>query len=405
MKLPREWVRGPQWASSVSRANWEPVLKRAQATWLELEIASVSEGVRDSALVYLDADELARASGDCSGVGLGFSILAHEPAGFRVAIHKPGLPGEWYRAWERADNDAIGKLLGFPDCCRAFFKGQWVTAGSRDVTRAMAGIDGPWESNIMMRWLGVRLVPHLPCSGKCAATQEQAEKYKAAGARMGLDLEAIEAILRLPVEYDAAGEVAIISTPHFRFMAGTDAREAAKLYRGGQDKLPPPPSYEDNGFTSEMAMRSAHAVVARSAGIVRSALDLGCGDGALVSQIAANRFGVEVDATRADRATARGVNVFKGTIEAFARQEGIAGSADLDVVLFMPGRLTEMSEEDAASVRRVLPLIGRRLVAYAYGDWLVRPGGLHDLARSAGFEVVGSFQAGPGVQAAEVKPL
>ena len=274
MKLPREWVRGPQWTSSVSRANWEPVLRRAQETWLELEVASITENVRDSALVYLTADELPRAARDCAAVGMGFSVLAQEPAGWRVSIHKPGLAAAWYSAWEGSDNQTIGDLLGFPECCNAFFREHWVCAGSRDVTRAMAGVDGPWEANILLRWLGVRLVPHLPCSGSCASTLELAGKFKAAGQRMGLDLEALEAVLRLPAQYDAAGEVAIVSTPHFRFMAGTDARDQPRVLRrnDGTNKLPEPASHELNGFATSNAMRQAHAVVARAAGLVSSAL-------------------------------------------------------------------------------------------------------------------------------------
>ena len=116
--LPREWVRGVQWAAG-SRSVWEPILRAAQAAWSELELVSVSEGLRSSALIRIESEELARACADTVRVGLYLSVLDRSPDGsFRAAIHAKGasdLRAEWYRDWAASDHDAVGRMLGFPD--------------------------------------------------------------------------------------------------------------------------------------------------------------------------------------------------------------------------------------------------------------------------------------------------
>ena len=182
MSLPREWTRGPQWLAGDSRAAWEPVLERARQAWSEIELGSITEGLRGSAVVHLTPAELAIASRDVVKVGLQLIILESSAAGARVAIHRPELAAEWLRAWDASEDARIGELLGFPPCCVSFFEDHWKGAGHSDVVPGMREVDGPWEANILLRWLGVRLVPHLPCSADCAATVTLARAYRDVGA-------------------------------------------------------------------------------------------------------------------------------------------------------------------------------------------------------------------------------
>ena len=120
--LPREWMRGPQWASESAREEWAPVLAAAASAWETTELASISAGLRSSALVFLTVEEYVRASADCAANGLELTPLA--PAGplqIRAAVHRPGLASCWRSAWVRQDDEAIGQMLGFPACCREFF--------------------------------------------------------------------------------------------------------------------------------------------------------------------------------------------------------------------------------------------------------------------------------------------
>jgi hypothetical protein len=416
--MPREWVRGPQWASDAARETWEPILRRAQAAWQELELLSVSEGLRGSALVYLAADELPVASADCARAGLVVSVLAVEPRGLRAAIHGEGLAQAWHTAWSNGDDGRIGELLGFPACCRAFFRRTW-TAGSCDPTPAMPTVEGPWQGNILLRWLGVRLVPHLPCSGQCEATLAQAQGFLAAGQRAGLDMDAVQELLQLPVSYSSLNGVAIVETPHFRFMAGADPSPQELRFRRLADglvamhpheSLEPAASsrrWEDNGFGSEAAMRSAHAVVLAAVPELppgEQVLDLGCGDGALLEEIRRREpksrcYGLDLDGGRLERGRRRHPHLVLVDQRIEDWTPGRPG-----LVLFMPGRLLEMAPERADQVRQQLRENARRLVLYAYGDVLARDGGeggLAWLAQRAGLELVGPVHRGPGVEAAE----
>lgn len=410
MRMPREWVRGVQWAAG-ARAEWEPVLRAAQAAWSEIELVSVSERLRQSALIRLEASEVPRAGADCARAGLGLAILEGAPDGsFRAAVHAPGLSAEWYRAWAESDHDTIGRLLGFPDCCRAFFARAWAVTSDPDVTPAMATVDGPWEANTMLRWLGVRLVPHLPCSGQCEPTVANARAYVEMAARLGIDVGPMEMLLRLPVSHDALNGLLIVSTPHFRFMAG-GSRERFTASRPAAPSLPD--VWTDNGFGSMAAMERAHSVVLDVVGDARSALDLGAGDGRLLWRMALRGggagpwHGVESDEGRVLRGNERHGQRVLVVPDRIEHADAVTGS--YDVVLLMPGRLLEMAPHDRHAVLRALPRVGRRLVLYAYDDWLTKHGGLEGLAELAGLRIVGLVKSAPGVAAADgvvdVNPL
>ena len=405
MSLPREFFRGPQWLAGESRAEWEPVLERARHAWSQIELGSISEGLRSSAVVHLTPAELAIASRDVVRVGLQLTVLESSGAGARVAIHRadravPEFAAEWLRAWDASEDARIGELLGFPPCCIAFFEEHWKGAGHSDVVPSMREIDGPWEANILLRWLGVRLVPHLPCSADCAATVTLARAYRDVGAAVKADVDAIEQLLRLPVQYSSLNGLTIVETPHFRFMAGGVAGPVRRS-RVGESVRPEPATWEDNGFSSREAMEGAHQVVATAVGPVETAIDLGCGDGALLARLDGTRqaVGIDHDPGRVGRGRKRHPGLF---LEEACLEEVLIPRRPFDVALLMPGRLLEISPADASELRRAIPLVAKRLVVYAYGDLLERHGSLAQLSRTAGLGDLGRPVCGDGVEAAEV---
>ena len=439
--LPTEWVRGPQWASPAARLEWELVLTTAQAAWAELELLSVSEGVREAALLHLTPEELVRATHDAAGQGLLVVPLACEGGQTRAALTRPPRFADWLEAWSGCDDEAIGELLGFPGCCREHFCRTWGRGMTDTVTTIASGgnVDGPPEANVMLRHLGVRLVPHLPCSPTCEATVALGKDLAHVVARAGVDPGPLYRLLNLPVTYSALHGVAVVETPHFRFWAGTDytpdevrvtraetkpeiahlQTRAAEVPAGahipGAPGSTPGPAttWDDNGFSTREAMDAAHATVLEAVGKVDSALDLGCGDGALLAKIADGRegrwVGVEVDHGRLERGRQRHNDVIfhEADIMEWAQDrtelEDQASLSPFDTALLMPGRLLEMTPEDADRVRGALPKLARRLVAYAYGDVLEQHGGLEPLASEAGLKVTGQLFIGPGVEAAEAE--
>lgn len=401
--LGREWSRGPQWASAAARRAWESPLQRAAAAWRELELMSVPS-VRPSVLVDVDVADLPAATADAIRTGLRATPVAAAAAGgLRVAFHAPGLETEWASAW--GDDARVGELLGFPACCRAHFATAWA-AGRRDTVLTQARPEGPPEANVWLRQLGVRLVPHLPCSSDCAASAELGRQIAAAGRAAGLgeEVDALLAVLRLPVRYSASSGVAIAETPHFRFMAATT--ETGATSRPGDDIEPPPPApWEDSGFATREAMAAAHAQLVGAIGPAESALDLGAGDGSLLAELARGGgagpwFGVEVDAARAARGAWRhgAVRLVCDRIESNAWRGNPADGRPLDVLLIAAPRLHEMSPPAAAAVCGQLTQAGSRLVLYAYGDWK------RELAETvAAFGLAAAWRFAPPVAAGGVR--
>ena len=461
MSLPREWMRGPQWASPESRAEWEPILKVAQRAWEQLEALSVSEGLRPSSLLYVSAEEIVQATREAASKGFALVPLAFRDGQFRAAFTKVENAEAWVDAWTGCDDEQIGKLLGYPECCRRHFTRTWARGTSDTVmtiaryastatatesggarSTSSANVNGPPEANLLLRHIGVRLVPHLPCSPMCKETVAFGRNLVHVAAVAGVNPTPLYRLLNLPVTYSALHGVAVIETPHFRLWAGTDyTPDAVRITRAEtkseiahlQVAAPEPATtWEDNGFVSREAMDVAHDVVLEvvraTAGEVRSALDLGCGDGALLAKIAegceGRWVGVERDHERLERGRQQHneVTFHEAEIASWIKtrawvESELSSLEPFDVALLMPGRLLEMTSEDADRVRRTLPKLARHLVVYAYDDMLKKyesasaaSGGgtrLACLAREADLRVTGHVHLGSGVEAtkAEMAPL
>lgn len=383
-----EWSIGPQWVLGPERERLGPVLNAAGAAWAELELISVSEGVRPSAIVDLGPGDWVLAHRSARRRGLVLTPLHQNGATtVRAAVSRPELVDAWVEA--RGDDRAVGRLLGYPACCRAHFERTWAL-GRTETFPDTAG--GDWELNLGLRWLGIRAVPHLPCSGVCSESLGLARAILRAGQASGVDTAPLEASLRLPLRYSRTSGVGIVDAGSFRVLVGAEE---------------PPPSCLDNGFSEPGSMEAAHATVAAVVhrATVTSALDLGCGDGALLARLAGGRpgrwIGVEFEVARARRGRARHpeVEMLCGRIEGLNWARWVEDP--VDVVLLMPGRLVEMPAAKAAEVRAAVRRVGRRLVVYTYGDW----GGLEDLCGKAGLVLQGPVTTVGATSAAEAEVI
>lgn len=280
---------------------------------------------------------------------------------YRCAITRVAQANDWATAWANSDNAKIGELLGYPLCCRKFFERVWVNEKWFDTTVPMALLPSPHSSaryardegqpapsprgcepagrvdgggegtevsgiNGLWRWLGVRSVSHLPCSFTCVDSVVQG----------GLNLEVMRRrfpeeaawmtdILSWPVKYTSFRGIGELTTPVCRISVPTDAlAERVEIrYMGAgypaegakglgfpfrTDVTPPVtmqigrPSAQNpavNGFSSLTAMQAAHnrLLEAVGPGPYGTVVDLGCGDGTLLSRIPAKRrVGVELQA-------------------------------------------------------------------------------------------------------------
>jgi SAM-dependent methyltransferase len=439
------------WVSQATRERWSPRLTAVVRAFAEAEWRAVLSGTRRCALGFVQPHDLPARAAELARHGLSVvpvsterasrqpytaaatPAVAGQPFVFRVVVGRIEDAADFAEAWRRNDEEDVGRLLGYPACCRAFFQRVWRAEGFRDTTWPMAlngGRAGDTrqidvrcvpEANILWRWVGVRAVPHLPCSFECAETTRFGAALLDVGTQLGFvdEMQCLREMLTWPVEWTALHGIAEIKTPILRIAAMTDAtadRYTVRYLGDGYPERgvrglrfpqqPPVPLvqihpawyHRDNGFVSRDAMGRAHQRITTTVrGCLGAAggdvVDLGCGNGALLARIAdlcrgVRPFGIDCDAARIDHARklmpAFANNFVVGDISGSGAAWGT--EPRFAVALQMPGRLLELPSHAFAAVRTFLRNRCDAVVAYAYGDWLERAGGFAGLAARTGLE-------------------
>lgn len=486
-----EWTR-VMWASERAIEVWKPRVQAIVDAWSEIEKWSVVDGVRPSCLLSIGPNDLPELT--CWAVdhqlvaiplsrvgGTALYSATSEPPGetgwsYRVALCQWAVAAEWSERWHGHQNDdAIGALLGFPECCRRFFGRIWIEEKYLDTTWPMAEetewidddklrdhrrlirVAGFDSCNILLRWLGVRAVPHLPCSFECPETVKVANEFAQVGRDHGFD-DAIEwtaEMLSWPIEWSALHGIAEIKIPILKISSNTDftvdkytvRREGSSYpvegavglvfpYRKAADQvqLTKTPAFArafetdpavkstiedvtldiwtDNGFSTLEAMDAAHAVLLEAAQLQdlvgwAEVVDLGCGNGHLLHRIASSwpkfqLYGIEQNEIVVKRAgrNGRAVTIYCGSIF----DPEMWSDLQPDLIFFMPGRLLELRDAGArADTLRGLLQLCEHTVFYAYGDWIEKEGGILELLHKAElverWEKIGTVAHAPNAQA------
>jgi SAM-dependent methyltransferase len=439
------------WVSEAARAVWQPRIAAISRAWPEVEWRSVSDGVRACTLIRQPKQELLASARRWLAHVLEIEQLQIE-SGDRssyqntVQMPKPGQPtvicaalgrrrdvAEFRRAWKKMDDDKLGELFGYPACCRRFFSEVWVRQQRRDTTWAMAAGDrqgssdrtmvvaGSRSANILWRWMGVRLVPHLPCGFACAATHDLAEKLRRVALDAGYAREYgwIDQILDWSVEWSALHGIAEIKTPILKVISRTDATagkyvvqrtgSAAYPEEGSRGlhfpyRLParrpvadsrsyalglanptasaePTPDWyhRDNGFVSRIVMDRLHrpiVTLAQRATRERAGnvIDLGCGNGALLAKICRGGdltpFGIDCNAAAIEHAKTlqpdHAENFLRGD---FFTTGPWADGRRFALAILMIGRLLEVPPEGAQGLMKALRACCEELLVYVYPNW------------------------------------
>jgi hypothetical protein len=365
------------WASAAARAVWEPRVTAISNAWLDVEVAAVRAGFRSAALVF----------GEARATASGLPTTRVAPDRFAVGPAAADLAA----AYAARDDQEVGRLLGFPPCCIDFFDRVWNGDGKRDTTLAMEGpgVYAPTGANILGRWLGVRLVSHLPCGFGCEASQVFADRF--APLWPTRELAWAREILSWPVEYSALHGVAIITFPVLKVVTSTDYTATTQIVRREGTCYPAEAptglvfpfrrtraaaavplslirpnatEWTDNGFSSRAAMDAAHQMVLDAIGTPapKTVIDLGCGNGALLARIpAAVKVGLEVDASRIGRG--------RGDLRLGRIQDAAALAREhFDMALMANRRFEEMAPSELRTFRGWLESHVDQLLRYSYDD-------------------------------------
>ena len=439
------------WVSETARMVWKPRIASISQAWSEIEWRSVSENVRACTLVRCPEAVLLKNAERWIEFELEVEPLQFEGGARRcyqsvVQMPERGRPTiicavvgrqrnliAFRDAWKRQDHDKLGSLLGYPACCRKFFKEVWIRQNCVDTTWAMAvnskahikertvEVSGSRSANILWRWMGVRLVPHLPCSFNCSKTYAFAERLRGVGvnAELAREYEWIDQILDWPVEWSALHGIAEIKTPILKVSTLTDATAGKYIVRHIGSSYPPegsrglefpyksPPRravaesrgyqlgltnsietakaepdwyHRDNGFSSRIIMERLHQpIVAMAQRAVLwpagNIIDFGCGNGVLLAKICQNLenpvpFGIDRNLNAIEHAKVIHPHAAGHFLQGdFFEVDEWANKRRFQLGVLMIGRLLEVPP---ARARGLLLAIGRccdQLLVYVYPGW------------------------------------
>lgn len=410
------------WASMDAKAYWAPRFAQVSQAFTHIEVLTVAAGHRDACIVTWAEEDVSRLTAECVEQGLvavplgrvanrtGYASRHEDPkpgqrSAQRTVITRPAQAKAFVEAYATNSHDVMGRMLGYPECCRRFFEQVWVRDKVIDTTYAQTGSQEPIVAvlrplrgaNVLHRWVGCRPVAHLPCGFSCDATQAVADLFADTARRSGLGwwAEAIDDMTSWPVEWSALHGIAEVKTAVYKVIADGDAwatvrrvqvtgthlpRHAARGLGFVYNSAPAPvDTWSANGFASADAMARAHAVIARAVDALpdsRAVLDLGCGTGELVRRLSHGLAGgVDVSATKIAQARA-------------ADPTGLYAVADVADVPAWPAAAWDVY---VCSAMRLLPETAalsraavrtRPLVLYAYADGSQTP--LVDLAQACG---------------------
>lgn len=427
-----EWTRYA-WASMDERGWWEPYMRQATIAWSEIERWSVADGVRSAAWLNVPPEDVPRlmkwADDHHVVMQLRDRVGVTGPYLSTVRPLQPGDPWHYRALFVHADHvaqaprrltdAALGELLGYPACCRAFFQETWV-AGQVDSTfdqliasphtveqvgpeQVFHLAESALETNLLWRWMGIRLVPHMPCSCACAESIALGQRMRQVALAHGYieELKAIEEVLNWPVTWSAINGIVEIVGPCLKVSSRTDWSPERRMWkRPGRYTRPDASLWSDNRFTGAAVMHAAHAPLLQALveHVPQGArvIDLGCGNGLLVKRLKVRRPDVKIGGVDADAAA---IEHAKANLAPGAWRVGRLQDLDWpdsDVLLVSLQHVIDMPADERAST--VAALADRTLVVYGYDDCIALSGSLPTMCATVGLPVPTILSADPSAQ-------
>jgi hypothetical protein len=233
------------------KEKWQTKITQARKFLWDMEYETVRHGLRSCLADSIHINSMSAAMMDIVRMGLLFNPVRETPltngfASQHLPItdpHNHAIYGaiakdmktmmNFVEAEEAEDYQAIGKMLGYPQCCIDTFLSLW-QSGHVDLTWDQAhanhqeeDINGkgyirtkvnPVMNPIFKNSIRIGLFTHIPCSFHCEHTKKLTEDWVqlAKDLNRKADIENTMEILRMPVKWDALKGIASISTPVFK---------------------------------------------------------------------------------------------------------------------------------------------------------------------------------------------
>lgn len=191
--------------------------------------------IHENDLVFLPILKCAPVSGFAHRF---YEVQPGEPYDVFGVIAKKHSHAEAFRkAFKENDHRTVGRLLGYPECCITFFEKTWPHVVDPFWEYALNGtgkndgdvleITGYPECNLILRYFGLRVAPHIYCSPKCESTKKWAGGFLR---HIPHRKELLE-LLSLPMTWDNYMGVVTIRTPWFIGVANSTPYRRRKIVR------------------------------------------------------------------------------------------------------------------------------------------------------------------------------
>lgn len=217
------------WNTQDDKSQWDGRMQAISAAWPTIERQLVLTGYRHAVLQPLRGVEYADALAWAANNGLKVrKVRSVKPwNGFSHRYEDYDGPDAYHVtaiACEAEMLEEPEKYLGYPECCVEFFN-RTFPMGLADPMWQWAGeTSGPVLAspfaNPLLRYINIRFAPHIPCSPQCSSSVGIAS----AAAKL-MDPELMKwttELLSMPISWDCYRGVAIVKTPIFSLIVGSN---------------------------------------------------------------------------------------------------------------------------------------------------------------------------------------
>jgi len=236
------------YVSDEAERIWSPIIRDCSELIQELELRSVAADQRLCAWRTVGVNQISDFTTKCMKLGLsvypiknvgswggGFShktppAVEGKPISSYCIITKSLKNANGFRkAHNAGDHPKQGYYLGFPECCTSFFVKYWpeycdpIWQASVNHDKIERTNGDSFETNHdplsipILRYIGLRVGFHIPCSFHCDETVKLAEQRLSLckSKRDKNIMKLLKSLLSMPMEWSVQHGIALVKTPIF----------------------------------------------------------------------------------------------------------------------------------------------------------------------------------------------
>jgi hypothetical protein len=241
------------WTSDQARNVWAHKLGSLIQFVKAAEWSSVASGVRPCAEIRVSKNSFVTSAKKWAELGLSYLVLPQGDSApgdsdhLQLAIGAPSVLNNYADALQSGSHDEIGRLLGYPICCRNSFLNRiqtidymdpvwWIVDGTTPADSQTALVELRTYkplTNIILRRMGIMAIFHVPCSFQCAASEVLAQQILQSVKNSGNEsqISVLKELFQWPMEWSGLHGIAEIKTPIFRISTRTDATANKVTFR------------------------------------------------------------------------------------------------------------------------------------------------------------------------------